>query len=400
MDRSNYLYKVLISGVGALIVAMGIGRFAYTPILPLMENAKLFSEQGAGYLASANYFGYLIGAILAGLLKWRRGKPFYLSVHIIVSVITTIAVGLTIEILPWYILRFVSGYASGIIFVLASSIVIDTLNYYKRPTLTGVFYSGVGTGIFISGLFVPLFAYYFNWQGAWIGIGLVGAIIGLIVIFLVKDFNIEKNISQTVNKSKHLQYYNKSHLKYLLISYGCEGVGYIVSATFLVALVQRIPSLSKILSLSWVLVGLAAAPSCYIWSLIAKRYGNLRTLQIAYFFQVVGVLLPALIFNTIGALLGAFLFGATFMGITTLFMAEVRNYAQQESNKIISYFTFVYGIGQMIGPAVAGTLIARSGNYNLSLYFAATVLVIGMIFLSVVQFKIRSANKRQFAKVN
>lgn len=366
---------------------MGIGRFAYTPILPIMQGSHMLSEQGAGYLASANYFGYLLGAICAGILKWRKGKQFYLSLYLIVNIITTIAMGITEQSIVWFGLRFISGFSSGLVFVLASSIVMDTLTFYKRMTWSGIFYSGVGIGIFICGLFVPIIAHYFSWEGAWVGIGIIATIIYLSTLVFVKDHPSIQVKEKLLADPKHDKKTKNSTLRWLIASYGCEGVGYIVSATFLVAFVQNIASLSRFPSVSWMFVGLAAAPSCYIWSLIAKKWGNMPSLQLAYLLQVVGVLLPVFLFNAIGALIGALLFGATFMGITTLFMAEARRIVVSQSNQVIGYFTFFYGIGQMIGPAIAGILITRSGNYQSALFFAASVLVCGMLLLGVVQLK-------------
>lgn len=383
----DVLLKTVIGGIVALVVVMGIGRFAFTPILPIMKNAQLFTERGAGYLASANYFGYFIGALSASILQWRRGKTFYLTIYLMVNIATTIWMGFSDNLIVWFVLRCISGFSSGLVFVLASSIVMDTLSFYKRMTWAGIFYSGVGIGIFLSGLLVPQFEDYFHWQGAWIGMGVIASVLGIIAILFLKEhpaIHLSEKLS-TMEKSQRIQI--KSQLRWLIASYGCEGVGYIVSATFLVALVQKIPSLSEFPSISWVFVGLAATPSCFIWSLIAKRWGNLPTLQVAYLLQVIGVLLPVFLFNTTGALLGALLFGATFMGITTLFVAEARNIAPFQSNQVIGYLTFVYGVGQMIGPSVAGVLMEKTGNYNTALFFAASMLVFGMAFLGVAQYK-------------
>lgn len=170
-----------------------------------------------------------------------------------------------------------------------------------------------------------------------------------------------------------------------MIAYGCEGVGYIISGTFLVSLVQNIPFLSGFSTLSWMFVGLAAIPSCIIWSAIGNKWGHLKALQAAFFLQIIGVLLPVIVFNSYGALIGSLLFGATFMGMTALFMAEVKNSVSHKSNQLIGLFTGVYGIGQVIGPIIAGVLITHSGNYDSSFIFSAIVLFCGMIFLVLAQ---------------
>src|SRR5690554_121647 len=139
--------KMLVGGVFALVVAMGIGRFSYTPIMPMMEEAKLLTTKAAGYLASSNYIGYFFGALLAGVMKWKRGKASSLKLFLILNILSTIAMGLTTSYIFWSFLRLLSGLSSGIVFVLVSSIVLDYLAKKQRITLGGFLFSGVGIGI-------------------------------------------------------------------------------------------------------------------------------------------------------------------------------------------------------------------------------------------------------------
>lgn len=360
---------------------MGIGRFGYTPILPIMQEATLFSDIFAGYLASSNFLGYLLGALLAGLMKWRgRRKSVALKVVLIINIATTIGMGLTSAPVLWLILRFVSGLTSGVVFVLASSIVMDAIAKTNRLSWSGIFYSGVGIGIFFTGLFVPLFHAQANWQGAWIGLGVLALLLSGVCILWLKEQGRGggEEVFQGRGKGKR-----DPRLKWLILSYGCEGVGYIVIGTFIVAMLSGFPGFTNNPSLSWVVVGAAAIPSCIFWAKIAKVLGNIVTLQILFALQIVGVLLPVFVSNVMSGLLASILFGATFMGITTLFVSEVRAIAPSSSNRVIGYLTFVYGIGQMIGPSVAGFLIEVTGNYDFALYFSAAILLLGMLLLSV-----------------
>jgi predicted MFS family arabinose efflux permease len=389
-NKSPPIYAV-IGGIAAFIIVMGIGRFAYTPILPHLQDAVRLTDEMAGYLASANYFGYLLGALMAGISQWKKGKTFNLRFYLVINILATIAMGLTDHYLLWFFFRFMSGLTSGLVFVLASSIVLDVLALTNHSTWSGIFYSGVGIGILISGLMVPVLDHYFSWRGSWLGLGAFSIFIGVLPFLWLKE-NTSTEIKHSIITSTQISR-NQGILPWLIASYGCEGMGYSVSGTFLVALVQGIPSLSHIPSISWVFVGIAAIPSCMIWALVAKKYCNLTALQFAFFAQIVGVILPAVLINSYGALIGSILFGATFMGITTLVVSEGRKIAPNRSSKVIGYLTCVYGIGQMIGPSVAGILIAKSGNYHSSLFFAASVLVCGMLLLAVGQVKAARSDK-------
>ncbi|WP_194841357.1 YbfB/YjiJ family MFS transporter [Salinibacillus xinjiangensis] len=381
--KSNTLLPV-IGGISALCIVMGIGRFAYTPILPLMQEATELNDAMAGNLASSNYLGYLLGALAGGMVKWGKGKGFYIQLYLLINILTTFLMGLTSLFWLWFIFRFISGLTSGFVFVLASSIVLDHLARSKRSTWSGLFYSGVGIGIFITGFMVPVFDQFFNWQGSWIGLGLISLMIGVFsMLWLREPQSSFKQSKQPTASSKG----QKVLLPWLIAAYGCEGCGYIISGTFLVALVKDIPALSSYPSLSWIFVGVAAIPSCIIWAHLAQKWGKLLTLQIAFVMQMIGVLFPILFFNAYGALIGALLFGLTFMGITTLCVLTARQIFPEQSSKVIGYLTCIYGIGQIIGPVVAGYLISTSGKYNSSLVLAAVVLFFGLMFLGVGQYK-------------
>ncbi len=394
MNRKNKPLFVLVGGMSALAIVMGIGRFAYTPILPYLQDFVHLSSGTAGYLASSNYLGYLLGALFAGIFRWKGGKTFPLRIFLALNILTTVAMGLTDHLPLWFILRFLSGLSSGVVFVLASSLTLDVLARAGKPVWAGSFYSGVGIGIFFTGLLVPWLNHYFGWQGTWIGVGLLSFFLSPFTIgWLREDLSPQREGPPPDRLSTSLPGKNKI-LPWLVAAYGCEGMGYIVSGTFLVALVREIPSLNHDPALSWVIVGLAAIPSSVLLAQAAAKWGDLNVLQTAYFLQMIGVILPTLLYNSYGALAGSLLFGGTFMGITTLAVSAGRRMASRESSKVIGLLTFVYGVGQMAGPSLAGFFITGTGNYTSSLLFAAVVLGCGMLFLGAGQIK---ASKEKIA---
>ncbi|MDQ0338018.1 putative MFS family arabinose efflux permease [Caldalkalibacillus uzonensis] len=375
---------ILAGGMAALMIAMGIGRFAYTAILPPMQSGTGLTDDMAGYLASSNYLGYLLGALAAGLLAGRRQTFFYL-LFLLVNIATTIAMGMTSHYGLWLFIRFLSGLTSGIVFVIASSLVLDFLTQNQRLSWSGLFYSGVGMGIVLSGLLVPVLDLYFGWQGAWIGLGVLALALSSLTVTALRGTVSAKREGTGRQLQTPAKHPTKIILPWLIAAYGCEGAGYIVSGTFLVALVQSMPELSSFSALIWVFVGIAAIPSCYIWAFLATKWGNLNTVQLAFFTQMIGVALPVYVPTFFGILSGACLFGATFMGITTLAISEARRLAPSQSGKVIGIMTGVYGIGQMIAPAVAGILISHNGHYDSALLLAAMILLCGMVVLGVGQ---------------
>ncbi|RAS71551.1 YbfB/YjiJ family MFS transporter [Priestia endophytica] len=373
------MIKVLIGGILSLVTAMGVARFSYTPILPLMQNDMLFSNGVAGYLATSNYAGYLVGAVLAGIFPLKQRRKAFLRLSLILSVITTAGMGLIQSYLIWYVFRFVSGFSSAFVLVLASSIVLDKLAEKGKTNWSGIFYGGVGIGIFITGLIIPILNRYFEWEGAWIGLSVASLIFTFLVWIWLKDT--ASNPTQNTKKEIPTHGPPIKWLPWLITAYGLEGLGYIVTGTFIVSIAEETPNFNGDATFIWMIVGLAAIPSCIIWSSLAKKWGFVKSLIFAMILQSFGIVIPVLLMTKTGLLVSALLFGATFMGITTLATTLASRINPRNSSRIIGYLTAIYAAGQMIGPMIAGSLASASHNYNSALIGAAIVVLIGAIFL-------------------
>ncbi|ULL14022.1 YbfB/YjiJ family MFS transporter [Paenibacillus sp. H1-7] len=367
-------------GICALLLAMGIGRFAYTPILPLMQQDQLISDAASGYLASSNYAGYLLGALLAGWIPWKTHKTSCYRASLAASVLSTVLMGLTASYAAWFVLRFVSGAASAFVFVLASSMVLDGLAAKGKTAWSGILYGGVGFGILASGLLVPLFDGLWGWRGAWLGLG---AFSGLIAVFAWRWVDEEARREPAAAASPaRLTAPPARWIPWLIAAYGMEGLGYIVTGTFIVAIADKLPGMAGHSAWVWTLVGLAAAPSCIVWSFFAAKKGFVRILGAAMLVQAIGIVLPAIWPTTAGISISAVLFGATFMGITALATTLARQINPTQSSRIIGILTAVYGAGQMLGPSGAGLLFHMTHQYNSALIGAGVIVLAGACLLS------------------
>jgi predicted MFS family arabinose efflux permease len=377
LNKRPFLF--LIGGIFSLMIAMGIGRFAYTPILPLMQNALSFSNAEAGYLASSNYAGYFVGAILAGVLPLKKHKTFYLRISLMVSILTTCMMGLSHFYILMLTVRFISGVASAFIFVLASSIVLDKLAVTGKTSWSGLFYSGVGFGIFFSTLFIPSLNNLFEWEGVWVGLAIVSIILTIFVCFWLKDSPntmIKKDEQLIITQAPPLKW-----LPWLVVAYGLEGLGYIVTGTFIVSIAEKTPIFSIDPAFVWMVVGLGAIPSCIISSTLAKKWGFVKTLVLSMILQSMGIILPVFWLTQSSFIISALLFGATFMGITTLATTLARQMSPSNSSRVIGYLTAIYAAGQMIGPTIAGILSSYTQSFNSALIGAASVVFIGALLL-------------------
>lgn len=373
---------LITGGICSLIIVIGISRFAYTPILPLMQEKVGFDASDAGLLASSHYLGYLIGALIASFINWKSQRSLYLKIFLAVNILANTAMGMTENYTFWVELRFISGVTSGAVFVLCSSIVVDALVNIGRVAWTGILYSGVGIGILMTGLLVPGFDYYFGWKGTWIGLAMISCILSVFVWLWLREDEYKKTVTAQMKPAKELKMIS-SFLPWLVFAYGCEGLGYIVSATFLVDMVQEIPELSDYASLSWVITGIAAVPSTILWGILAEKKGYVFSLTFAFLLQAIGVILPVFFYNVLGAITGSFLLGVTFMGITTMATAMIRNIYPYQSSRAIGILTTVYGIGQMAGASGGGILMTRTGHFETSILLSSSVLFLGAATLLI-----------------
>ncbi|MER2036478.1 YbfB/YjiJ family MFS transporter [Mammaliicoccus vitulinus] len=382
---SSKAYKQLLLGMLSLFIVMAIGRFSYTPVLPFMQKATHLSNQDAGLLATINYLGYLIGAMIPTFLI-MKSKVIDLKIYLLINIISVLLMGFTHDFVTWNILRFVAGITSGTVFVLASNVVLESLNKGGKSHLSGFLYSGVGIGIFTSSIFVQLYTDSKTWASTWIILGVASLVMGSVVIFLMKDIKEPINLeNKNLNVNNKSEAYTKWFMVFFSIAYLLEGAGYIVTGTFLVAIVESIPNLKEYAALSWMFVGLAAIPSCILWSILGNKIGFIKAIYLAFILQFIGVILPVFSHHTVSLIISSCLFGGTFLGLTTLFMSRGQLMSAISGKNLVALLTFIYSLGQVIAPYFAGILIGDTDNYNGALIFASSLLVLAIVAIFISQ---------------
>jgi predicted MFS family arabinose efflux permease len=385
------LRKTLASGILALVVAMGIGRFAYTPILPAMQATFGLSNGMSGALASSNYLGYLVGALLAAAVPSVRRQTFFLRASLILVVLSTSLVAFTTEFWVWMAVRFVAGVASAGAFVFASGAILGVLASMDKQYLSGWLYSGVGSGIAISGILVlalnkllPM-GYVAGWRADWIGMAVLATVLLLPCWAWMPRSEREATGPRArpgsiISRARRRVFF--TFLLLLGVAYFLEGTGYIVSGTFLVKIIEELPGLGGFGTSAWILVGLAAIPSTVLWAWAASRAGFVRTLLVAYIVQAIGVILPVLSGTEWAVALSAILFGGTFMGIVALTITYAREVVpSQQAARAIGMLTAAFGVGQVVGPLVATGLASGPKDFGLSLVAASSALFVGGLLM-------------------
>lgn len=351
---------------------MGIGRFVYTPILPLMHaQAGLSSGLGAS-LATANFIGYLAGALVGIALPAVVRSTAILRGSLVVLVITLVLMPATHDGTAWFLLRLVAGAASALIFVIAVSAMLSRLHTHAH--LVGWAFGGVGAGIALSGLLIAALQVASTWQAAWWICAALAALLAAVAWPLAPqpEPKSPEAAAQTERPRTHRWFLA------LLASYTFEGIGYIIAGTFLVAAIQQDVK-GWLGAGAWIVVGLAALPSCALWARLARLWSRPALLFISLTIQAMGIALPALFSGATPALVSAVLFGATFMGVSTITLS-IGTHLQVP--RAVALLTAGYSAGQILGPLFADPLLSH--GYHQALLLGSAMVVVAAIAAAAV----------------
>lgn len=366
----------MVSGILSFATAMGIGRFAYTPILPTMERTAHLDIRLAGILASVNYAGYLIGALLTAAVPAGPLQRRLVMGGLGAVVLTTALMAETTNVAAWVGIRLLSGIASAGVFVLVGGMVLDFLRREGRTSLSGWLYSGVGLGIATSGVVVRAVNTSTGWRGDWITLAVVAAV-AVSVSWAWLPTAGDRTSADSARDRPTRGVTLRATLALLLGAYLLEGAGYIVTGTFLVTIIDRMQGLGDVGPSMWILAGLAAIPSAVLWIRLAGRLGYVPALILAYVTQACGIVLPAVGSGLTIAIAAAVLFGATFIGISALTLTLAGLLAPDRSFAAIGLLTATFGVGQIVGPSLGACLAGHSHNFSLALLVAAAMIVVG-----------------------
>ena len=364
--------RYAIAGMTAMAVAMGIGRFVYTPILPGMMEELGLSASNAGLIASANYLGYLLGAIAAAG-GWAHGRErAVMLVSLAASALLAGAMGLTENLVVFLAIRFFAGVASAFVMVFVITIVFSHLAAAGRNSLQALHFGGVGVGIAVSSVMTGALVLKGSaWPAGWLWSGAL-SIAGFVIVLLMIDRGpLVGGIAQ-----REPQLPKSAALAKIIVAYGLFGLGYIVTATFIVAIVRQGDGGRLFESAVWLVTGLAGIPSVYLWTRMASRLGLTATFALGCIVEAIGVIASVSLGTVAGPLVGGILLGGTFIAITAIGLQAGRLLAPAAPRRALALMTASFGTGQILGPIAAGYLADWTGSFVVPSIGAALVLLL------------------------
>ena len=383
MSDQRERIKVLSAGIFSLILVLGVARFSYTPLLPLMQQQAGLGIAEAGWLAAINYAGYLSGALIASLISDLVLKDRLYRIGMVVAILSTAVMGMTTDVTVWALSRFVAGLSSAAGMLLGTGLILNWLIRHNHRSELGIHFAGIGLGIAGCAAAVAVMSQWLDWQQQWFAFTAIGCLLLIPALRWLPA----PDTSGLTKSGQKMEDNPPSPLfmRLFMAAYFCAGVGYVVSATFIVAIIEHLPGLAGHGNLVFLAIGIGAAPACINWDFIARRIGDLNALIAAAVLQIIGILLPVVVGGLAAAIFGALLFGGTFIGMVSLVLTMAGRYYPTRPAKMMGKMTLSYGAAQILAPAITGWLATRLGSYDAGLYLAAAVMVVGTVLLLILK---------------
>ena len=376
MNKTNNVAILILTGIAALTIAVGIGRFSYTPILPYMISELNLTTTEAGLIASSNYLGYLLGSLIPIFPQFPKNIRSIFIYSIFISIISLFAMGLTNTFEVFILIRFIHGIFSAFVLILGTSLIVSHVQKKGKIFLGTAHFSGVGLGMALSAIVVSYLGFLnFTWDELWFSIGILAIMLSFQII---KFTPIQKAEVKYNLKSK-----NKTSLGFSLItiSYGLYGFGYVAFGTFISTMSRLTPGLEKTEPYVWFVVGVTGIPSVFFWNWFGSKIGNDIGLFLANLILGLGVLFSVLINNEFGIFISCILFGLSFVPITSMCLLEGQERFSGSFIVSTAILTFSFSIGQMIGPYLSGLLTDYFGSFFFSMIISGIVLIFGSLLM-------------------
>ena len=376
MNKTNNVAILILTGIAALTIAVGIGRFSYTPILPYMISELNLTTTEAGLIASSNYLGYLLGSLIPIFPQFPKNIRSIFIYSIFISIISLFAMGLTNTFEVFILIRFIHGIFSAFVLILGTSLIVSHVQKKGKIFLGTAHFSGVGLGMALSAIVVSYLGFLnFTWDELWFSIGILAIMLSFQII---KFTPIQKAEVKYNLKSK-----NKTNLGFSLItiSYGLYGFGYVAFGTFISTMSRLTPGIEKTEPYVWFVVGVTGIPSVFFWNWFGSKIGNDIGLFLANLILGLGVLFSVLINNEFGIFISCILFGLSFVPITSMCLLEGQERFSGSFIVSTAILTFSFSIGQMIGPYLSGLLTDYYNSFFFSMIISGIVLIFGSLLM-------------------
>jgi len=382
----HYGWVVVFTGMLCIMACLGIGRFAIGMLLPSMAATLQLTYSQMGFISTANFLGYLISVLVSGHMAARTGPRIFIFCSLLVVGISMALVSQAHAFSHVLLLYMLTGIGSGATNVPVMGLVSAWFKSRKRGKAAGFIVIGSGFAIMLSGKLIP----YVNavggsegWRTSWLILSAIVAAIALIGLLLLRNRPEDKGLlpvgtepeaaAQDRPEPRQINVYREKMIYYLGIIYFLFGYTYVVYATFIVTTLVKERGFSESVAGSfWAWVGFLSLFSGPVFGTLSDRLGRKTGLITVFTLQTLSYLLVASGLPGMFLYLSVFFYGIVAWSIPSIMAAAVGDYVgARNAAAAFGFITFIFGFGQISGPAVAGILAEKSGSFSGSFYMAA-----------------------------
>jgi len=399
----HYGWVILFMSVVTVLGSLGFARFGYTMILPHMKEGLGLTKTQAGNLATGNFVGYLVLAIVGGFLAARYGPRGVISLAMLLVGVTMFLTGLAPSFQMALVWRTLTGVGSGGSNVPVMGLVPAWFGTKRRGLASGIAAGGSSVGLAITGPLIPriIDAYGADgWRYSWYYLGAITVIIAILCFVLLRNRPEEKGLMAigsdespppppqgkpldgARDKASSLQWglvYKSGAVWHLALIYVMFGFSYIIYATFFADYLTGEAGFTKeAAGWLWMLAGLVSFVSGFIWGTVSDVIGRKYGLALVYFLQGLCFIIFGLWKATPGYYLSVFLFALTAWSIPAIMAATSGDYlGPRLAPAALGFVTVFFGIGQAIGPTLAGYIGDVTGSYTWAFIIAGLAAFLG-----------------------
>jgi predicted MFS family arabinose efflux permease len=377
------LWVALGLAVGPL-VAIGLARFAYALLLPSMRADLAWSYSQAGAMNTANAAGYLAGAILTARLATRHGERTVYLVGLFGTALSLIGCGAGDGFAPLLALRAAAGFFGALAFVAGAALAAAagaSASAERQGMMVSIYFAGAGAGVVFSSVIVPLALTDggSGWRWGWLGFGAVSLLAGLVSLPAVRHRPARAPVRLASRAATA-----RVSLAAAAIAYTLCGAGYIAYMTFVIAFLGAEHFAPATVSTFWTVLGLASVAAGFGWGYVLSRLPGGWPLAVVLAVLGIGALLPLVNDSGAIAFLSAVLFGGAQMAAPAAVTVLVRMARPPATwTREIGWLTVLFGIGQCIGPLLAGALSDTPSGVRLGLLVSVAILALAAVIAAL-----------------
>lgn len=356
-----------IAGLSALLLGIGLSRFAFTPLIPALVQAHWFTAAQAGYLGATNLAGYLVGAAIARRLARHVPAMALVKAAMIIGAASFVACAAPLGFAWYFSWRLLSGIIGGVLMVLAPTAVLAATPVGRRGRVAGIVFTGVGAGIALSGTAVPLLVRA-GLPTAWMALGAIGAVLTAVAWggWPAAASPLAATTAATIPHDRASRPALAPTVVRLLISYGVIGLAFAPPTVYWTDFVARGLGLGLgIGGFYWLVLGVGAACGPMLMGFVAERLGFARTYALALVALAACIGAPAIWPAAPVLLIASFGIGACGLATTSLGSGRAAELVSIEHHRQLwGWMTIAYAVVYAAGGYVYAFIFARTDSYS------------------------------------